>query len=134
MNNLEKRLYGLENANRQRKTTYPVAGSLIGFVVQESQVFSETKVVGEATSFRIKFTPKDAATFSLCSLTMTGITRLNSSGDSFDVFKQDNTIQAGDGSVIIEYERTVSSSTVQTYTTEVRVIAAGMSEGTFTRL
>lgn len=129
MINTEVRISNLENENKARKALYPVAGSLVRFVSQTSQVFTKVAGSSELVVVRVKFTPD------IISQTGRSIVELNPQVSVYNNFSSTmprvmyvNEPQTGDGSIIIKLTFQAPAGSTTYY---IRVIASGSSLGTF---
>lgn len=123
---IEKRLRALEDQERSSKTSFPVAGSLVKFVVTKSQNFSLTVPAGENTTLRVKFTPsKNLGQNNFISLAA------ETSGLKY-LAKYYTNPQEGDGTVTITMA--VEGSLLEELTAQIVIIASGTVSGTFTKV
>lgn len=125
----QERIANLKNANNARKVHHSVAGSLVKFVLQESQIFQVSMPSGAySVAVRIKFTPKTGEK-SLVSL----FPRVGADENFTDVIpfiKYLNEPQGQDGSVVLKF-LAYGSPDLNTF---VRAVAIGATSGTFVLL
>lgn len=123
---IEKRLKTLEDQERANKSTFPVAGSLVKFIVTKSQSFSVTVPAGGSITLSVKFTPiKNLGQNNFISLAA------ESSGTKYAA-KYYTKPQTGDGTATIVIN--VDGSLLETLTANISVIASGTVAGTFTKV
>lgn len=127
----EQRIVALEQDNKARKASYPIAGSMVDFKSQYSPTYSKS---GNGTNVpaRIKFQADSQGTDSRTLVTLEPQVSFNSDfSTSYPLVFSINEPQSGDGSVIL------SIIVATPYTTDpfyFRALAIGASEGTFTLL
>jgi hypothetical protein len=132
MSNIEQRIANLENENKARKASYPVAGSLVRFVSQTSQVWTKTGGGNVPITVRVKFTPARPSSGGRSIIELSPRVSINSDfSTTYPRLTFVNEPQSGDGSIIM---RTSIATPGNVATYYIRVVATGSSAGTFTLL
>jgi hypothetical protein len=132
MSSVQQRITQLRNNNLARKTSRPVAGSMVRFTTKTSQTFQATiPSANNAIIRRVKFT---AATPNANGKTLVELEPAVSIQSDFSVIYPRvlsvNEPQSGDGSVVCRFE--ISGAVGSTF--YYRVVSRGASDGTFSVL
>lgn len=123
---VEQRLNTLESLVKSLKATFPVAGSLVQFTVNKSQVFGVTLPANVTTIVKVKFTPdKNLGQHNL--ITLAAETTGLKWPCSYYVSPQN-----GDGTLMLV--AMLPGALLETTTVELQVTALGTTAGTFTRI
>jgi hypothetical protein len=132
MATVEQQIKRLEDENKARKASYPIAGSLVPFVVQKSQIWSLSGGGNIDINIRIKFTPDTPSRTGRYLITLTPEVSIESDM-SIRWPKQAfyNEPQSGDGTIILDL---IISTPFATFDYYFRATASGTSGGTFVLL
>lgn len=123
---VQQRLAALENLEKSLKSTFPVAGSLVKFVVTKSQYFRIVTQANETITARFRFTPsKSLGQNNL--ITLAAETVSTKYPCLYYVSPQN-----GDGSLVLTM--TIPGQLMETTTREVQITALGTVSGTFERV
>lgn len=133
-NSTEARILALEQANKSRKVSHKVVGSLVKFSVTPSQVF--TKYVAAASAnvvLRVKFTANSVNSSGKAFVKLSALVSIN---PDFANLWPDATIwslpQDGDGNVISNVRIATGAGDDMTF--YIKIVATGATGGTFTQL
>lgn len=123
---VEKRLVALESMIKEAKAVYPVAASLVPYVVSESGEYTLTATAQSTSTIRVRFTMNGSSATGLIALTA-----ITTSGTRLPC----NYItepSSGDGSAVVKIW--LAGSYNQSTTATVKVLAAAPVGGAFTQL
>lgn len=122
--NTQKRLAKLENVTKEIKAVFPVAGSLVSFIVTESGAYTLTASPQSTQSIRVRFTPDKTQN----GPTLTNLTAVTISGANLPCAYAMEP-QADDGSTVVKIW--LAGSYNLSVTAAVKVIASSQTSGTF---
>lgn len=132
MSQIEQQILDLENANKQRKTAYPIAGSLVGFASSMSSTFSKSGGGTVPVTAQIKFQADSPGDNGKTLVTLWPQVSANSDFSTiYPMVFSANEPQAGDGSIILDISIATPYATGTYY---FRALSTGSSTGTFTLL
>ncbi len=133
MASVEQRLVDLENENKARKGSYPIAGSLAKFVSQVSQTFEYVMPVGEsARELRIKFIAKNTKDGKSLVDVSPQVSINSNFSTPYPHIAYINEPQADDGSIVLRFY--LWGPVDQATRFYFRAFANGVSTGTFSLL
>lgn len=128
---VEQRLQALEADNDSRKVAKKIAGSLVSFVAQTSDVYEANASSNASATLKIKFVPNSTQN----GKSMTNLRAIVSKNSDFSttwpLMNSYNLVQTGDGSVI-NYTQIFTMADSATF--YVKVVATGASEGVFSQI
>lgn len=123
---VEQRLAALENLERSLKATFPVAGSLVNFVITKSQRFQIALPANATTIVKFRFTPsKNLGQNNL--ITLSAETTGQKWPCSYYVSPQN-----GDGAITLT--AILPGALLETTNAEIQATAQGTTSGTFVRI
>lgn len=123
---VEQRLVALENLERSLKATFPIAGSLVNFVITKSQRFQITLPANATTIVKFRFTPsKNLGQNNL--ITLSAETTGQKWPCSYYVSPQN-----GDGTITLT--AILPGALLEATNAEIQATAQGTTSGTFVRI
>ncbi len=123
---IEQRLNELESSERSLKTALPITGSLVQFVVTESQYFRVTIQPNDNATVKFKFTPdKNLGKNNLITLAAETV-------DTEYPCTYYVSPQSGDGIVMLTV--TIPAYYMETLTTDIKLTALGTTSGSFAKV
>lgn len=126
---VERGLIALESENLARKSSYPVAGSLVAFDIQRSATFSVSGGGNTVLNVRVKFTPSLPSSNGKYLINLSSEVYIDAGMSArWPRTFYWNEPQAGDGTLVIRIQIYTVNDTMPYY---FRVTASGTSGGSF---